>query len=197
MQNSELRYPLRGWFSIVPQAHNNSSFSIHHSAFPRCGEGIKIIPSPDWIRGGIQSIPRFHPGYGLGPSLIGTVTGAPVQPFPVGSSEVVSSGAVLRASCTKVTSSLGIFPGMHVFVIAFYTKNLSYFLHLVNPQFRKNHTRITCFSFHNSGFGFPCGSWHNLEGYVNICNLLPPYLVATPEMPPKYRSLCLHKFQTF
>ena len=41
-------------------------FTIHYSLFtfhyPPNGMGIKIIPSPEQIRGGIQSIPRFHPG---------------------------------------------------------------------------------------------------------------------------------------
>ena len=53
------------------------------------------------IRGGIQSIPRFHPGYGFLPSLIDALTGVPVRPFPTGSSEVVSPRAVLRMPCTK------------------------------------------------------------------------------------------------
>ena len=71
----------------------------------------KKYPSPEKIRGGIQiSIPRFHPGYGNTPSLIGTITGAPGAAFLPHGSEVVSFSAGVRMPCTKMAASLGILP---------------------------------------------------------------------------------------
>ena len=53
------------------------------------------------IRGGIQSIPRFHPGCSTRLPLIGTITGAPGRLFPTCGSEVVSPPTVLQNPFTK------------------------------------------------------------------------------------------------
>ena len=45
--------------------------------------GIKNPHPPNESGVGYKSIPRFHPGYGQRPSLIGTVTGAPGAAFPL------------------------------------------------------------------------------------------------------------------
>ena len=88
------------------------------------------IPSPEKIRGGIQVILIFHGSTlvtAVLPSLIGTVTGAPVGAFLPRGSEVVSYPAGLRLPCTKTASSLGIFPDKHVFITAFLYKKCSIF----------------------------------------------------------------------
>ena len=64
------------------------------------GEGLKN-PHPLKIRGGIQSIPRFHPGCSTRLPLIGTITGAPGRLFPTCGSEVVSPPTVLQNPFTK------------------------------------------------------------------------------------------------
>ena len=51
----------------------------------------------------------------------------PVWHFRTHSSEVVSSPAGLRLPCTKMASSLGIFPGSRVFITAFLYKKCSIF----------------------------------------------------------------------
>jgi hypothetical protein len=82
--------------------HNNSSLLI--------GRRYKNT-HPLKIRGGIQSIPRFHPGYSAGLSLIGALTGAPGLPFPTNSSEVVSIPAEFAEPLHLMGSSLGILRG--------------------------------------------------------------------------------------
>ena len=92
----------------------------------------KKYPAPDKIRGGIQSIPRFHPGYSRWLSLIDALTGAPDRAFLPYSSEVVSRWKSNKALSPNRPLS-GKFCGAHVFITAFYQHNITQFPSLVNP----------------------------------------------------------------
>ncbi len=111
------------------------SYLISRISYLWLGEGIKNPHPPNESGVGYKSIPRFHPGYGQGPSLIDALTGAPVGAFLPRGSEVVSSPAGLRAPCTKTASSLGIFPGPHVFITAFlYKKSITFYTKCQSPS---------------------------------------------------------------
>ena len=80
----------------------------------RFGEGVKIIPSPETIRGGIQSlqystVPPWLQRTAL--PLIDALTGAPGRPFPTCSSEVVWYIGRGAEPSQQTGSSLGFFPG--------------------------------------------------------------------------------------
>ena len=93
------------------------------------GQGIKNT-HPLKIRGGIQSIPRFHPGYGQCPSLIDTVTGAPGRAFLLCGSEVVSQKQGNRNLSPGGFLSENLTFG-HVFVLAFNESMIAQFAFLV------------------------------------------------------------------
>ena len=86
----------------------------------------------------------------------------------------------------QMASSLGIFPGMRVFITAVYQKNLAYILRKVNPCGEKcpagkvyaasesTQAAITAGNRTDSGFS-------KLPDYVNFCNLLLQNIVENQE----------------
>ena len=93
-----------------------SFFIIHFSFFTLSPSGkVKKYPPLTRIRGGIQSIPRFHPGYSRWLSLIDAVTGMTGGAFPPHGSE---SGIACRRGpepSHQMGSSLGFLRNAHVF----------------------------------------------------------------------------------
>ena len=104
MQNAECR--MQNWGICLAddlKSCQRHTFILHFafwiSHFPDAGK-VKKNPIPWQNRGGIQSIPRFHPGYGQRPSLIDAVTGAPGRAFLPCGSEVVSIQAGIQMPFT-------------------------------------------------------------------------------------------------
>ena len=119
MQSAELRY-IRSLNLIIRGADTltlHFAFCILH--FPDTGEGIKNT-HPLTKQGWDTNV--FHGSTlvtAIRPSLIDALTGAPGGAFLPHGSEVVSFPAGLQMPCTKMASSLRIFPEKHVFVTAF------------------------------------------------------------------------------
>lgn len=151
----------------------------------------KKYPPPDGSGVGYRCIPRFHPGYGITPSLIAAVTGAPGRPFPTCGSEVVTRTAGVRKPFSKMASSLGILPRTHIFVSAFARKNLAYFFSKVNPQKGKKLCRRGK-KFVESGEGSKHNALvtefykrlHNPTTYVNKCNFLTQDIAKSDGLRP-------------
>ena len=84
---------------------------------------------------GYKSIPRFHPGYGLTPSLIGTITGAPGVAFP----HTQLRSGIVRGSVTdflhQTKPSLGILPQPRVFIAAFMDNMIAQVPFIVKSDF--------------------------------------------------------------
>ena len=120
------------------------SYLISRISYLWLGEGIKNPHPPNESGVGYSnySIPRFHPGYGFSPSLIGTVTGAPGAAFPLAQLRSgIVSGRVTKL-LHQMSPSLGIFPGPRVFITAFLYKKCSIFYTKCQYLFPAFHSKI-------------------------------------------------------
>ena len=139
------------------------------------GEGIKN-PHPLKIRGGIQSIPRFHPGCETSSPLIGTVTGAPGRLFPTCGSEVVSQSAVLQDHCTKqiplwVTFRMCVSSSQPLW------RKCSIKIAFCQSPGRGNPTNWVFFGFHNSGTFCITASYGIIVIMLTKCHYFTRYCV--------------------
>ena len=92
----------------------------------------------------------------------------------------------------QTAPSLRIFPGMHVFITAFYLKNLAYFLHLVNPGMpekilseKKKYRRNRTAGFHNGILQ----KANSAPAFDRMCQCAGRYVVAKKKLPTKYGFL--------
>ena len=78
------------------------------------------------------SIPRFHPGYGSGPSLIDALTGAPGVAFPHTRLGSGIADCSVTDALHHTAPSLGILLPARVFVVAFTKEKIAQFPWKVN-----------------------------------------------------------------